>query len=126
VLFVAGGWYQQEDDIESHLKENPEPLEAINFEMGLLDEAASKSDELGALLGVAHGEEATDKEAKIMRDKAYTFLKQAVDEIRDYGQFVFWRDESRSVGYASAYHRKQSRPSKSDPPRADSGFDDAP
>ncbi|MFO8074169.1 MAG: hypothetical protein R6V85_20095 [Polyangia bacterium] len=117
---------QDLSDLAVHGKDNPEPLEAINFEMSLLDQAASKSDELGALLGVAHGEEATDKEVKIMRDKAYTFLKQAVDEVREYGRFVFWRDESRAVGYASEYHRKKPKSPGNDQPSDDSGFDQAP
>ena len=102
---------QDLSDLSVHGKNNPEPLAAINFDMALLDEAASKSDELGALLGVARGESATDGEVKAMRDKSYTLLKMSVDEIREYGQFVFWRDENRAVGYASAYNRSQRRSS---------------
>ena len=97
---------QDLSDLGVHGKNNPEPLAAVNFDMSKLNEAAAKSDELGSLLGVAHGEKAVDKETKILRDKAYTFLKESVDEIRDCGQYVFWRNEERSVGYASAHFRR--------------------
>ena len=39
-------------------------------------------------------------------DKAYTHLKEAVDAIRDCGQFVFWKDQDRAKGYASEYKRQ--------------------
>jgi hypothetical protein len=38
---------------------------------------------------------------KEMRDKAYAFMKLAVDEIRATGQYAFWRDEDRKKGYVS-------------------------
>ena len=41
-----------------------------------------------------------------MRDKAYTHLKQAVDEVRECGHYVFWRNEARLKGYSSRYFRK--------------------
>ncbi|MCH9008526.1 hypothetical protein IIA29_11070, partial [candidate division KSB1 bacterium] len=42
----------------------------------------------------------------MMRDKAYTHLKQAVDQVRECGQYVFWRNEARLKGYGSRYFRK--------------------
>jgi hypothetical protein len=96
---------QDLSDLSVHGKNNPEPLVAIGFEMAQLDRAASMSDELASLLGVARGEKAADSEAKVLRDRAYTLLKEAVDEVRAVGQFVFWRDEERKVGYASAHKR---------------------
>ncbi len=96
---------QDLSDLGVHGKNNPEPLMAVNFDMGLLDEAVQKSDETASLLGAARGE-VKDKETKVMRDKAYTYLKQSVDEIRECGRYVFWRDEARRVGYASAHFRR--------------------
>ncbi|MEQ8471570.1 MAG: hypothetical protein RIC35_10305 [Marinoscillum sp.] len=40
------------------------------------------------------------------RDKAYTFLKRAVDEIREAGKYVFWKDPKRLQGYRSLYHSR--------------------
>lgn len=41
-----------------------------------------------------------------MRDRAYIYLKEAVDQICEYGKYVFWEDEDRLEKYASEYYRK--------------------
>jgi len=46
-----------------------------------------------------------DTEISIIRDKAYTYTKQALEEIRVCGQFVFWRDPKRLRGYTSQYFK---------------------
>jgi hypothetical protein len=63
-------------------------------------------EKLGGLLGAARGEKVVDKDAKVLRDKAYTLLKESVDEIREYGQFLFWRNQERLPGYGSAHLRR--------------------
>ncbi len=45
--------------------------------------------------------------AKSLRDKAFTHLKEAVDEIRAAGKYVFKNDPERFKGYMSQYFRKQ-------------------
>lgn len=87
-------------------KANIKLLEAINFNTALLDEAADKSDAMADLLGRANGDRLSENESKIMRDRMYTLLKQTVDEIRDCGKYVFWRDGNRLKGYSSAYYRR--------------------
>lgn len=84
-----------------------EPLKLINFDMSLLPKAAKMSDELANLLAKANGARLTDNKLKITRDKAYTYMKQAVDEIKDHGQFVFWRTPDRLKGYKSAYMQRK-------------------
>ena len=86
-------------------KANRKPLEEINFDMTLLDRAADTSDRMGDLLGATNGERKAVSEAMIVRDKAYTYMKLAVDEIRECGKFVFWRNPDRLKGYASDYHK---------------------
>jgi hypothetical protein len=44
---------------------------------------------------------------KIMRDRAYTHLKQLVDEIRAYGKYAFWNDEEKQKRYSSEYQRQK-------------------
>ena len=58
-----------------------------------------------------------------IRDQAYTHLKEAVDEIRASGQYVFWRNEERFQGYISQYHKKFNSKMQSSPdePAADAG-----
>ena len=101
--------FQDLSDLAAHGKNNPEPLTAINLDMTLLDKAATLSDSLATLLAAAHSESAMDKQFKLNRDKSYTLAKRAVDEIREYGRYVFRRDPARRVGYASDYHRNQNR-----------------
>lgn len=87
-------------------KANPQLLEAINMDLSLLDKAAETSDSLAETLAIANGERYTMNEAKLTRDKAYTLLKAAVDEVRECGKYVFWRNDDRLVGYASQYNRR--------------------
>jgi len=93
-------------------KKNPEPLKAIGFDMAQLDRAAQLSVELGEVLAKANGDTQSDQEAKMTRDKAYTYLKEAMDEIRDCGKYLFWRDEKRLKGYSSKYRRELYRKAK--------------
>jgi hypothetical protein len=91
-------------------KENLEPLTKIGFDITDLDRAAEVADELSAVLALANGEYGDDVDAKELRDKAYTYMKMAMDEIRSTGQYVFWRDDDRKKGYVSRYKRKTRKP----------------
>lgn len=88
-------------------RKNLAPLTAVGFEAAKLDEAAQKSKELGSLRASASVDKDADRELKLTRDRAYTHLKEAVDAIRECGQFVFWKDDDRRKGYASEYNRKK-------------------
>lgn len=89
-------------------RENPEPLAGAGLDTDILLEAAEESDALSRLRGQAVGERIEGKSAKDVRDRAYTFLKKAVDEIRTAGKFLFWRDEARLRGYRSMVKKKKS------------------
>jgi hypothetical protein len=71
--------------------------------MPLLDKAALMSGEMAALLAVVVGDRAAANSAKKLRDQAYTHLKEAVDEIYEYGQYVFRDNEERRKRYYSQY-----------------------
>ena len=105
---------QDHSDMSVLGKENPEPLNKIGFDITDLDRAAEVADELSAVLALANGEDGDDVDAKELRDKAYTFMKIAVDEIRSTGQYVFWRDDDRKKGYVSSYFRKKYRSNKAE------------
>lgn len=94
---------QDLNDLSVLGKGYPEYLEAINFDMTLLDKAALMSGEMAALLAVVVGDRAAASSAKKLRDQAYTHLKEAVDEIYDYGQYVFRDNEERRKRYYSQY-----------------------
>ncbi|RUT79703.1 hypothetical protein [Ancylomarina longa] len=94
-------------DYASLGKANKEALEAINFDMQKLDLAITMSNSLLSLLGEVNGiRKDAGKLEKELRDRAYTYLKQAVDEIRDYGKYAFWKEEDKVKLYSSDYSRK--------------------
>ncbi|MDY6935254.1 MAG: hypothetical protein SVZ03_13655 [Spirochaetota bacterium] len=103
---------QDLNDLSVLGREHPEALEAIKFDMALLEKAAVLADGMSDLLGAASAERADSSGAKKIRDQAYTHLKEAVDEVREFGRFVFWRDETRIKGYASQYLRRSRRKSE--------------
>ena len=98
---------QDLNDLAELGKANLLLLKAINFKHSKLELAATQATELSILLGKANGERLSDSEAKITRDRAYTYLKQAVDEIREAGKYVFWKDDARLKGYSSKYFRNR-------------------
>ncbi|MBI9065325.1 MAG: hypothetical protein JEZ14_25295 [Marinilabiliaceae bacterium] len=82
-------------------------LIAINFDLNLLDQAASMADRNAGLYGKANAYRIGNSEGRKIRDRAYTILKMVVDEVRQYGKFVF-RDQPVLVrSYASKYKREQ-------------------
>lgn len=105
---------QDLNDLSVLGKANPEPLTVIGIEITKLDNAGTKSDEMAELLATANGDKAEQNESKLIRDKAYTHLKELVDETREAGKYVFWKDEIRYRGYTSEYWRKTHRKSKND------------
>ena len=101
---------QDLNDIAVLGKANPEPLTAINKDLAELDRAAQTANEMAELMGDVSGERKSSRAARVIRDKAYTYLKEAVDEVRACGQYVFWKNESRLKGYASEYtHRHRGK-----------------
>ncbi|TAJ11287.1 hypothetical protein DMA11_17365 [Marinilabiliaceae bacterium JC017] len=84
-------------------KDNVPLLTATNCDVTILDTALNLSDELARILAIANGEKAEDSSAKLLRDKAYTYLKEAVDEVRRVGRFVFKNEKARLVGYQHNY-----------------------
>jgi len=97
---------QDLNDMAELGKANSTQLNAIGFNLEQLELAASTSDEMAQLLSMATTERASDNQARIIRDKAFTLLKETVDEIRQCGQYIFWRDPQRFKGYISFYHKR--------------------
>jgi hypothetical protein len=47
-----------------------------------------------------------------LHNKAYSYLKKQVDEIRAAGKFLFWKNPERLSGYSSDYWRKKNSSKK--------------
>lgn len=88
-------------------RENAELLQAINFDLALLDTATQMADQMGSLLGDINGRMYFADDLKLTRDKAYTLCKALVDEIRSYGKFVFRNNDEKRKAYASKYNRER-------------------
>jgi hypothetical protein len=77
----------------------PEPLAAIHFDMEKLSQARELSHSMSELLAASNGAAGEGNEAKILRDKAFTLLDEKARIIREYGQYVFWKDENKLKRY---------------------------
>ena len=84
-------------------------LEALNFDLSKLDEAREKARNLTKLLSEVRGAYKETSPFIELRNKAYTHLKEAVDEIREVGQFVFWEDSKKLKLYSSEFIRKKGK-----------------
>jgi len=88
-------------------KNNPTQLEAVSLDLLKLDRASKLAEQGGLLLGKVNGDRDDNlKIDKDTRDRAFTYLKEAVDAIREAGRFLFWKDEEKSEQYISAYFRR--------------------
>ncbi|MCY1722436.1 hypothetical protein OU798_18955 [Prolixibacteraceae bacterium Z1-6] len=105
---------QDLSDLTALGEKNPEPLQLINFDFTLFGTASTSADELAIVLARANGEKEIDNEVKITRDRAYTYMKQAADEIKNCGRYVFWKNEARLKGYRNIYRNKTYKKNKSD------------
>ena len=90
-------------------REHKEELKHIGFDFTLLDKAAALSARMGDLLGEAKAEKRDCSSERRIRDQAYTYLKRVIAEVREYGKYVFYRDDERSHDYACEYTRNKKR-----------------
>jgi hypothetical protein len=98
---------QDLNDLSVLGKANSRLLEVIRFDISLLDKAAQTAREMAVLLAEINKYRQERSEAKKTRDLAYTHLKQAVNEIRLTGQYLFRKNKDRFVGYRSKYMRQK-------------------
>ncbi len=78
---------------------NEEKLLKVGYSKDTTELCGALSDELADILAKINGKKKS--ESILMRNRAYTYLKVAVDEVRRYGKFVFWEDERRRAKYKS-------------------------
>ncbi|RUT78280.1 hypothetical protein DLK05_09420 [Ancylomarina longa] len=88
-------------------KKNPEPLETIHFNLDLCDEAIQKSERMTELRINIDGKMYIPNNILMIRNKAFTLLKECVDEIRSYGKFVFRDNPELAKAYRSQHHRER-------------------
>ncbi len=86
-------------------KSNLEPLLVSKFDPAKLEEAATLSNDMAELLARANGATLENSSAKLVRDKAFMHVKEALDEVRDAGKYVFKNQPERYQGYISRYRK---------------------
>ena len=86
-------------------KNNPVPLQKINFDFQKITKAHQIVKESAEIAAKASSDKKEHKEPKELRNRYYTHLKQAVDKINESGKHVFWEDKKRIKGYGSEYLR---------------------
>jgi len=77
----------------------PEPLAAINFDMDSLGLARTTSRAMSELLAASNGAAGETSESKVIRDKAFTLLLEKESTVREFGRYVFWKNEGRLAKY---------------------------
>src|SRR5690606_24955151 len=75
----------------------------VGITVAMLDNASDLSHRMAGVLALKNNEKLAGSDTLTIRNQAYTFLKEAVDEIRSWGKFVFWRNQERRLGYVSNY-----------------------
>lgn len=99
---------QDLSDYPAFANQHPEPLTAILFDTSKTERAKQIALDLVDLINQVDGvKNSKTRPEKLMRDRAYTHLKQLVDEIRAYGKYAFWNDEDKQKRYSSEYGRKK-------------------
>jgi len=86
-------------------KRNTDALSAIGFDPADLDKAETLHEKLSNLLSEANMSPAELEDRKTLAYQAFTYLQEAVAEIRANGQYVFWKDEERLNLYKSDYYQ---------------------
>lgn len=84
-------------------------LAPFNITAETLQWADQMSDDIAALLAAANGDKVEDREAKILRDKAYTYLKESVDELKAACKFTFWDQPHLYKAFISPYWKKMNK-----------------
>lgn len=97
---------QDLSDLNALGKANTDELAKIKFDETRLDQAATQANQLAELLAQANGAAQDNSKAKLLRDAAFAHLKEAVDEIRDAGKYVFRKQKDRYQGYISQHYKK--------------------
>ncbi len=83
-------------------------LEAILFDLAILDQCGAMADELGSLYAMAYVDDSSS-EALDIRNRAYTYMRMVAGEILEAAEYVLRNNPDRLKQYYSEYRRKQYR-----------------
>ena len=96
---------QDLSSLEEFGKKYPDLFTNVGVDLKLFGKAGKMSGNMADVLARSNADGTGPNELKVLRDKAFAYLKEAVDEIRYHGQHVFWRNPERKKGYVSQYRK---------------------
>ncbi|WP_421920195.1 hypothetical protein [Marinifilum sp.] len=88
---------------------NSQLLEAINFDFSILEHTKKEHKRMSNLLSEVHSLMHVDNSKLSVRNKAFSLLKECVDEVRCYGRFAFANQSNLAKAYSSEYRREKQR-----------------
>ncbi|WP_103068127.1 hypothetical protein [Aquimarina sediminis] len=83
-------------------------LARVKYDLRNFNIAEQKSENLTELLIRSNGDISSTSRTKELRDRAYTHLKEAVDEIRETGKYIFRKKTERHKGYCQYKNQEES------------------
>jgi hypothetical protein len=98
---------QSLNDLSKFGRDHAEFLQAGRFDITLIDRAAGMASEMASLLSAVNSRRAFSSDTLKIRNQAYTYLREAVTELKSHANYLFWRDPVRMKGYTSDYYRKR-------------------
>ena len=96
-------------DITQLAEEYVQELTDVGCDLKQIEILNEYKKEYAELVARCNVEEKEKSYVRLSRDKAYTFLVIALEEIRRAARHAFWNDKKRLRGYASEYFRKSTR-----------------
>ena len=84
-------------------------LESVGFDTAKLKQAADLSAQTAFVWADFQRLQLSGNPDKTLRDRAYTYLKLTVDQVRNCGQYVFPRGHERYPAYCSAFLARKNR-----------------
>ncbi len=90
-------------------KNYPDQLIAVNYDMTILQDGKDLSAHLSSLLGRCNIAPDEKKELREVRNRAYTWLHEAMEEIRVFGLWIHADDEEKRQNYISAFHSERAK-----------------
>lgn len=97
---------QDLSDLTHFCELNKEALLAVNFSEEKMARIKYLLAACSEYMGIAHEDTNLKSPSMLIRNRAFTYLKQLIDEVRVAGKFVFRQKPDRLKLYASEYRRK--------------------
>jgi hypothetical protein len=97
---------QDMEELANFGQKHADALAAINFDLTMVAKAGELSHAMTQASATSRRESLEDSQLRLLRDKAYTLLKEAVDEVRVAAKALFWRDETTMALFRSGYTRR--------------------